>query len=102
MNLIIAKLIPKRKPTVKTQSSQHFRSERTLGSNEPSSRIVLPAENLYFSTTRTHPFNHAIHLVGFSTRLADLANDYVGIEATIDPRGPFEVPILIQDCFDAD
>jgi len=58
---------------------------------------VLPTKNLYLSASRTHPLNYPVNFIRLPTRLADLTDDHVCVDASVDPRWPLEITRFIQD-----
>ena len=65
--------------------------------NSPRPRVVLPTKDLNLAAARAHSLDHPVHLVRLAAGLAHFRNDDVGVKSSIDPRGKFEVSLVVCD-----
>ena len=68
----------------------------------PRTSIVLTTENLYLAASWTHALDETVRFIRLPARLANLGDDDIGIEATVNPRRELELPIFVKVRLDAD
>ena len=63
---------------------------------------MLATEDLYLAASWTHALDETVRFIRLPARLANLGDDDIGIEATVNPRRELELPIFVKVRLDAD